>query len=121
MSVINGQIADQNTFNAAFASKQSDNTLTGQQTLARPSSGATVTDVQQAINDNIADILAAQADIDAHEADTANPHAVTKSQVGLGNVDNTSDLGKPISTATQAALDLKANYTDTIVNTLIFG
>lgn len=112
MSVINGQIADQNTFNAAFASKQSDNTLTGQQTLARPSSGATVTDVQQAINDNIADILAAQADIDAHEADTANPHAVTKAQVGLGSADNTSDLNKPVSTAQQAALDLKIDLTE---------
>ena len=33
-------------------------------------------------------------------------------QVGLGNVDNTSDLDKPISTATQAALDLKANTAD---------
>lgn len=32
---------------------------------------------------------------------------LTKSDVGLGNVDNTSDLNKPISTATQAALDLK--------------
>lgn len=32
-----------------------------------------------------------------------------KSAVGLGNVDNTTDLLKPISTATQAALDLKAN------------
>lgn len=35
--------------------------------------------------------------------------AVTKSQVGLANVDNTSDTNKPISTATQAALDTKAN------------
>ena len=32
-----------------------------------------------------------------------------KSDVGLGNVDNTSDLDKPVSTATQAALDLKAD------------
>ena len=32
---------------------------------------------------------------------------ITKANVGLGNVDNTSDLNKPISTATQAALDLK--------------
>ena len=45
--------------------------------------------------------------IDAHVADTANPHNVTKAQVGLGNVDNTSDLDKPISTATQTALDGK--------------
>lgn len=40
-----------------------------------------------------------------HTSLTGNPHQVTKSQVGLGNVDNTSDLNKPISTATQAALD----------------
>lgn len=32
---------------------------------------------------------------------------ITKANVGLGNVDNTSDLNKPISTATQEALDLK--------------
>ncbi len=32
---------------------------------------------------------------------------LTKSDIGLGSVDNTSDLNKPISTATQAALDLK--------------
>jgi len=35
--------------------------------------------------------------------------ALTKSSVGLGNVDNTSDANKPVSTATQTALDLKAN------------
>lgn len=34
---------------------------------------------------------------------------LTKSDLGLGNVNNTSDLNKPISTATQNALDLKAN------------
>jgi len=44
-----------------------------------------------------------------HITDFTNPHSVTKSQVGLGNVDNTSDADKPISTATQNALDLKQN------------
>jgi hypothetical protein len=34
---------------------------------------------------------------------------LVKGDVGLGNVDNTSDANKPISTATQTALDLKAN------------
>lgn len=34
---------------------------------------------------------------------------LTKAQVGLANADNTSDAGKPVSTAQQAALDLKAN------------
>ena len=37
---------------------------------------------------------------------------LTKSDFDLGNVDNTSDANKPISTATQAALDLKANTTE---------
>lgn len=36
---------------------------------------------------------------------SGNPHNVTKTDVGLGNVDNTSDLNKPISTATQTKLD----------------
>lgn len=36
----------------------------------------------------------------------------TAAMVGLGNVDNTSDADKPVSTATQAALDLKANAAD---------
>jgi hypothetical protein len=35
--------------------------------------------------------------------------SATKSDVGLGNVDNTSDANKPVSTATQTALNLKAN------------
>lgn len=34
---------------------------------------------------------------------------LTKSDIGLGNVDNTSDLNKPISTATQTALNLKSD------------
>jgi hypothetical protein len=45
----------------------------------------------------------------AHVSATNNPHSVTKAQVGLGNVDNTSDANKPVSTATQTALDLKLN------------
>ena len=38
-----------------------------------------------------------------------NPHGTTKSDVGLGNCDNTSDLSKPISTLTQTALNLKVD------------
>lgn len=41
----------------------------------------------------------------AGKADDAHTH--TKTEVGLGNVDNTSDAAKPISTATQTALDGK--------------
>lgn len=39
--------------------------------------------------------------------DGTNPHSTTKTDVGLGNADNTSDADKPISTATQTALDAK--------------
>ena len=47
--------------------------------------------------------------VSTHISDTANPHSVTKTQVGLGNVDNTSDANKPVSTAQQTALNLKAD------------
>jgi hypothetical protein len=43
----------------------------------------------------------------------ATIQSVTKDSVGLGNVDNTSDVNKPVSTATQTALDLKADKSDT--------
>ena len=44
-----------------------------------------------------------------HSQDTtSNPHAVTKAQVGLGNVNNTADAEKPLSNAALAALALKA-------------
>lgn len=39
---------------------------------------------------------------------------LTKADIGLGNVDNTSDVDKPISTATQAALDTKVPTSRTI-------
>lgn len=48
------------------------------------------------------------ADLNTHTYDTNNPHGVTKEQIGLGNADNTSDIDKPISTATQTALDGKS-------------
>lgn len=48
--------------------------------------------------------------INDHITDTDNPHEVTKEQLGLENVDNTSDLDKPISYAIQAALDEKADF-----------
>lgn len=48
-------------------------------------------------------------ELGAHKDSTTNPHNVTKTQVGLGNADNTSDANKPVSTAMQTALNLKAN------------
>ena len=48
-------------------------------------------------------------DLIAHIADKNNPHGVSKSQLSLDKVDNTSDADKPISTATQAALNNKVD------------
>lgn len=49
------------------------------------------------------------SNLSKHTSNYENPHHVTKAQVGLDNVDNTSDINKPISTATQNALNLKAD------------
>lgn len=62
------------------------------------------------------DTVAREAIIE-HVQDDDNPHKVTKSQIGLGNVDNTADIAKPISTATQTALNAKANATDVYTKT----
>jgi hypothetical protein len=58
-------------------------------------------------------LLASQASVDlkaplASPTFTGTVSGVTKSHVGLGNVDNTTDALKPVSSATQTALDLKA-------------
>lgn len=64
------------------------------------------------------DAKADEATLTAHIADVANPHVVTATQVGLGNVNNTSDANKPVSTAQQTALGLKASLTgaETLTN-----
>lgn len=58
------------------------------------------------------DINAVQSNLKTHINNKSNPHKVTKDQVGLGNVDNTSDANKPISNATQTALNGKFSATD---------
>ena len=58
------------------------------------------------------DLKTNNTDFTAHTGNVSNPHKVTKAQVGLGNVDNTSDANKPVSTATQTALNKKADLVD---------
>ena len=59
-----------------------------------------------------ADIDAVQTNLETHINNKFNPHEVNKAQVGLSEVDNTSDANKPISTATQNALNSKFNASD---------
>lgn len=44
--------------------------------------------------------------IEAHTNNKENPHGVTKAQLGLGNVDDTADKDKPVSTKQEAAIEL---------------
>lgn len=44
-----------------------------------------------------------------HLSNTSNPHSVTKTHIGLSNVDNTSDLDKPVSTIVLSSLDNKVD------------
>lgn len=70
--------------------------------------------VSQAQVVDLEDDLASFTTAIASKAPTASPtftgtvSGITSAMVGLGNVNNTSDASKPISTATQAALDAKA-------------
>ena len=71
-----------------------------------------ITQAEQNANDAKSMAQTTSGNLTTHIGNTNNPHQVTKVQVGLGNVDNTSDIDKPISTATQNALGLKANSAD---------
>lgn len=80
-----------------------------------------ITRVEKLITDEAA--TRAQADIDVNEkvdlhiGNKSNPHGVTKAQVGLANVNNTSDADKPVSTAQATAIaDAKAAGTNAQTN-----
>ena len=65
--------------------------------------------VDNLIADTGSDVTALETKVNNHIANKSNPHTVTKTQVGLGNVNNTSDANKPVSTAQAAAIaDAKA-------------
>jgi hypothetical protein len=134
-----------NTANLVYAADLSAHTgdTTGVHGIADTSLLATSSDVSTAVADHNSDTtnvhgiadtaaLATKAYADQAETDAISAAgtaadskistavaALTKSSVGLGNVDNTSDANKPISTATQTALDLKApKATPTFTGTL---
>lgn len=80
-----------------------------------------ITRIEGLISDEAA--TRAQADttvnakVDSHIGNKSNPHEVTKAQVGLGNVNNTSDADKPVSTAQATAIaDAKAAGTNAQTN-----
>lgn len=70
-------------------------------------------------------LLATKESLLQHTDNTENPHNVTKSQVGLGNVDNTADMNKPVSAAQREAINNACtemnSYTDIKIANLIDG
>ena len=99
----------------------SDATLQGNITKEVNDRKGEITRVEKLITDEAA--TRAQADIDVNEkvdlhiANKSNPHGVTKAQVGLANVNNTSDADKPVSTAQATAIaDAKAAGTNAQTN-----
>lgn len=80
-----------------------------------------ITRVEKLISDEAATRTQADttvnAKVDSHIGNKSNPHGVTKAQVGLGNVNNTSDADKPVSTAQATAIaDAKAAGTKAQAN-----
>lgn len=100
---------NEGTSNLYFtATRVRDAVLTGLSTATNAIISATDS-VLGAFGKLQAQITANLSTLSAHISNTSNPHSVTKAQVGLGNVDDTSDANKPISTATQTALNGKEN------------
>ena len=76
---------------------------------------ANITDTEIGYLDGVTSAIQTQINTKAPTADptfTGTVSGVSKSMVGLGNADNTSDVNKPVSTAQQTALNLKANIAD---------
>lgn len=65
--------------------------------------------IDEAVGNTDTDLTALETKVNQHIANKSNPHGVTKTQVGLGNANNTSDANKPVSTAQASAIaDAKA-------------
>lgn len=103
---ITGTLADQTDLQAALDLKQSTNEKGAANGYASLDAGGTVPDAQ------IPAAITRDSELAAHTDNTSNPHSVTKIQLGLGSVDNTADTAKPVSTAQQAALNLKQSTSE---------
>ena len=89
-----------------------DPTFGGTVSLPSTTSIGDVSSTEIGYVNGVSSSIQTQIDAKAPSADptfTGTVSGITKTHVGLGNVDNTSDADKPVSTATQTALDAKAS------------
>lgn len=92
---------------------------------AHNTSAAAHADIRQAVTDTRAAAqqaaAAVQGNLDTHTGNKSNPHSVTKAQVGLGRVDNTSDADKPLSTAAQNAMAQLSDELEKVAGMTLLG
>ena len=91
--------------------------ISGKQDKEINLTGFTAKTVEGALSEAKAAGETASTNLTAHIDNKENPHEVTAAQVGLGNVTNTSDADKPVSTAQQTALDKKLDKVETTTTT----
>lgn len=124
MSVSNGSVADENTFNGAFVSKSSDSTVISKIDLNNVdvASGAAITNIQKKMNDNKTDLDAAQVDATQALSDSAAAQSdITNHEASATAHDAVEIVFDPsattlIATNEQAAivaLDIKAESNNT--------
>lgn len=66
------------------------------------------------------EVIAVDGKVDTHVARIDNPHAVTKAQVGLGNVDNTSDSSKNVLSASKLTTARTITLTGDVTGSVSF-
>ena len=102
---VNGQTGDVTLSKADVGLGNVPNVTTNNQTptYTQTSSLANIISGEK-LSVSMGKIMKAIADLISHLANKTNPHNVTKTQIGLGNVDNTSDADKPVSTSQATAI-----------------
>lgn len=108
-----GQLTDAALSSAVTVAKGGTGRATSTTAYGLIAAGTTATGAQQ----TIAPGTAGQVLVSGGASALASFQAANPSLVGLGNVDNTSDANKPVSTATQTALNLKADAADLTAHT----
>jgi hypothetical protein len=117
--IANNVITDAKVANGISASKVGLGNVDNTSDANKPVSAATQTALNLKANtSDLTSEISRATTAEALKAPLASPtftgtvSGIDKTMVGLGNVDNTSDANKPISAATQTALNLKANTSD---------